>query len=312
MELPSLPQSEPPGHPRNAGLPSEPRTPYPLPCLQPLDLHATLFSGQTFRWRHEAGWYHGVVFGNVVKIREADGGIDFTSAPDEERVIAPLLRDYLSPNTDLETVYVSISRDARISESIQRYRGMRILRQDPWECLISFLCAQASNIPRITKNVNDICATFGRSIVVDGHSWHAFPTPDELAGAGEQSLRDLRLGYRARYIAAAARTVAEGHLDLMAQREDPYEAALEALLALDGVGDKVANCILLFSLDKPQAFPVDVWIHRALQDWYLDPLDMKLSLPKMRLWAQDYFGPYAGYANQYLFHDRRLRGRSRR
>ena len=125
-----------------------------------------------------------------------------------------------------------------------------------------------------------------------------------------KSLRDLRLGYRAEYIVSAARAVADGKLDLMALREDSYEAALETLLSLDGVGDKVANCILLFSLDKLEAFPVDVWIERALQEWYLDGAGQKLSRKNMRLWARDYFGPYAGYANHYLFHDRRLQGKT--
>ena len=285
-----------------------------LPIDQPFDLHSTLLSGQAFRWRADGDWCEGVVFNNIVRLRNVDGGVEVHSAPDDEAALEPLIRDYLGLDRDMEHVYASISLDDRLAASIKRYKGMRILRQDPWECLVSFLLAQASNIPRITKNVEDICKTFGRAIEGSGRpepvEGHAFPTPSELARASVDELWDLRLGYRARYIASAARAVDSGTVDLMALREDPYDAALETLTSLEGVGDKVANCVMLFSLDKLEAFPVDVWIERALQEWYLNGKGQKLTRPKMRLWARDYFGPYAGYANHYLFHDRRLQGRS--
>ena len=275
---------------------------------QPLDLKSTLLSGQAFRWRREGPWFHGVAFGNIVKVRRVDGGIELMSAPDDERIVEPLLRDYLGLGVDLGSIYAAISVDERLTASIERHGGMRILRQDPWECLISFICSSASNIPRITRNVESICATFGRPIRMGGLVRHAFPSPAELARGDAVTLRELGLGYRAEYISSTSRAVARGEIDLMPLREDSYDEALDALTALDGVGDKVANCVLLFSLDKPDAFPVDVWVERALQEWYLD--GRKLSLKSMRLWARDHFGPYAGYANHYLFHDRRLLGRA--
>ena len=116
----------------------------------------------------------------------------------------------------------------------------------------------------------------------------------------------MGLGFRAKYVAAAAERVAAGEIDLYALREASYDEALEALLSLAGVGDKVGNCILLFALDKLEAFPVDVWIDRALRDWYPEVAERKLTRKAMRPWAQAYFGEYAGYANQYLFHNRRL------
>ena len=273
---------------------------------QPLDLASTLLSGQAFRWRQEGTWFHGVVFGNSVMIRPSEGGVELLSSPDDERALAPLLRDYLGLDTDLDGIYASLSRDDRLRAAIGRYPGMRVLRQDPWECLISFICSSASNIRRITGNVESICTSFGRPISMDGPVRHTFPTPHELARADASELRELGLGYRAEYIAATARTVAAGDVDLMSLREDSYDDALQALVALDGVGDKVANCALLFALDKLDAFPVDVWIERALSEWYLD--GRKLSRRDMRLWARDHFGPYSGYANHYLFYDRRLMG----
>ena len=280
-----------------------------IPVDQPLDLASTLQSGQAFRWRLQGSSFHGVLFGNIVKLRQRAAGVEFTSSPDEESFVQPLLRDYLGLGTDLEAIYASIATDSRMEDAIGRYRGMRILRQDPWECLASFICSSNSNIPRITKNVESICDGFGRPVGTGSYTRSTFPTPAELAEAGEDRLRDLGLGYRAGYLAATSTAVAEGRVDLMSLREAEYDEALSALTQLDGVGDKVANCVLLFSLDKPHAFPVDVWVHRALQEWYTAE-NSKVSREKMRAWAQDYFGPYAGYANQYLFHDRRLQGRA--
>ena len=275
-----------------------------MPIQQPLDLTATLTSGQAFRWQRKDGWFEGVVFGNIVKMRQNNEGVEFTSAPDDQSAIQPLLRDYLGLDVDLDPIYASIATDRRMRAAVARYRGMRILRQEPWECLVSFICSSNSNIPRITKNVKSICASYGRPIGVGDHARSTFPTAEELAEAGEERLRRLGLGYRAGYVAVTALAIAEGKLDLMALREDTYDDALTALMGLDGVGDKVANCVLLFSLDKPEAFPVDTHVEKRLHEWYLG--DVKLSPPKMRRWAQDRFGTYAGYANQYLFHDRRL------
>ena len=360
---------------------------------QPLDLDSTLFSGQAFRWRRDGGWFHGVVFGNVVKMRPAADGVEFSCAPDSERAMEPLLRDYLGLGADLDQIYAAIANDDRLRSAVRRYRGMRILRQEPWECLVSFICSSYSNIPRITRNVEDLCASLGRPVGTGDHARSIFPNPQELAEAGEQHLRGLGLGYRAKSLAATSRAIADGALDLITLREATYEDALEALMALPGVGDKVANCVLLFSLDKLEAFPVDVWVRRAVQEWYFDgripgkgtPMSQRdgsmpgkgttvpqkddgmpskgstvpqkdgsmpgkgstvpqkdgrmpgkgstvpqedgsmpgkgtavsqkrgatISQKKVRLWAQDHFGPYAGYANQYLFHDRRLQGKGR-
>ena len=282
-----------------------------IPIDVPLDLANTLRSGQAFRWRFDGGWHQGVVFGNVVRIRQSANGLEFTTHPDDESYLEPLLRDYLGLGVDLDRVYASLSSDRRLRQAIARYSGMRILRQDPWECLVSFICSSASNIPRITRNIESICASLGRPLGTGGQALYTFPTPRELTDAGPRRLRRLGLGYRAEYLADTARTIAEGRLDLMTLREAPYEDALTELTALAGVGDKVANCVLLFSLDKPDAFPVDVWVQRALQEWYLDGSERKLSKLNMRLWARDRFGPHAGYANQYLFHARRVQGRSK-
>ena len=289
-----------------------------IPTTEPLDLANTLESGQAFRWMRESPprpeqwqrWFIGVLFGNVVRIRQVRKGIEFHCEPDDEAALAPSVRDYLRLRDDLEGICRSISLDDRINAAIAQYRGMRILRQDPWECLVSFICSATSNIPRIGANVEDMSTHFGCPIEVDGRLRHTFPTPGELAVAGETRLRHLRLGFRAKYVAAVAGMVADGEVDLFALREAPYEEALDALTSLPGVGDKVANCVLLFSLDKLEAFPVDVWIRRALKEWYFSDTGKRPSDKDLRLWAQDYFGSFAGYANQYLFHRRRLQDKA--
>ena len=271
----------------------------------PLDLQSTLFSGQAFRWRAEDGWFRGVVSGRAVRLRGAPEGVEVDSR-DEDGMLATRVRDYLSLDTDIEGIYRAMSFDDRLRDAISRYRGMRVLRQDPWECLVSFICSSASNIPRITGNIESICETFGAPVEGGSNGLYAFPTPEALAADGAaRRMRELGLGYRAEYIEATARSVADGAVDLMALREAPYDTGLDALMSLDGVGDKVANCVMLFSLDKPDAFPVDTWSDKAMREWYLEGASIPKT--KMRLWAMERFRGYAGYANHYLFHDRRIR-----
>ena len=278
---------------------------------QPLDLESTLFSGQAFRWRKKDEWYEGVVFGHIVRVREVDDGIAFSTAGDDVDLTASRLQDYFSLEIDLHEVYSTLSRDEALQEAFDRYCGMRILRQDPWETTLSFLCAQNSNVLRITRNVEDMCRSFGRPVSSGGNTRHTYPTPDALVTAGEQALRDLGLGYRARYIVSAAERVARGTLDLVALRDASYDDALDALMTLDGVGDKVANCIMLFCMDKPQSFPVDTHIRQILRERYPRARRVKSSdIRRVRGWAQEYFSPFPGYANHYLFHSRRVEGRS--
>ena len=154
---------------------------------QPFDLESTLFSGQVFRWRKIDEWYEGVVFGRIVWMREVEGGIAFTAADDDMDVTASRLRDYFSLGDDLHEVYSALSHDEGLREAFDRYRGMRILRQDPWETTLSFLCAQNSNVLRITRNVEDMCRSFGRPISLEGSTRYTYPTPDALSrgrGAG--------------------------------------------------------------------------------------------------------------------------------
>ena len=279
----------------------------------PLDLAASLESGQAFRWRRvesEGGeCFEGVVFDNLVRIHQSGTTLKLDSFPDSPVDLRPLIEDYLCLGHDLEAICEELGRDARVAKAIASYSGLRLQRQEPWECLASFICSANNNIARISQNVESIADAFGDSI--EGSQRRTFPSPAVIADAGEAALRELGLGFRAKYLAPAARQVAEGDIDLYALREVEYAEVAMAITGLAGVGDKVGNCVMLFSLDKLEAFPVDVWIDRALREWYFeDGVGKSLPRTRMREWAQARFGEYAGYANQYLFHSRRLQGSS--
>ena len=273
----------------------------------PFDLATSLESGQAFRWRKRGEWRYGVVSGRLVALRQDGGELQVRAAAEPEAVAAEV-RDYLRIDDDMEAVYARIATDDRMAGAVAAYRGMRILRQDPWECLVGFICSANSSIPRISDNMKTIAESMGEPLQLDDHVDFTFPSPQRLAEAGEQALRGLRLGFRAKYVARAAELSARGDLDVASLRRVSYGEAKDVLTALSGVGEKVADCVLLMSLDKPNAFPVDRWIRRAVEEWYLE--GDKLNYKAMREWSWDRWGDYAGYANQYLFQLRRLTGSS--
>ena len=276
-----------------------------LDVEQPLDLAASLESGQSHRWQREGDWFYGVVRGNFIKVRQTGGRIEFHSRPRPEASVASLLRSYFRLDDDIRAIYADIGRDPRVAEMIARFPGLRLLRIEPWECLVSFICSANSNIPRIHRVVEKMAEAFGEPIVMDGQVGYTFPTPSQLVEAGETELRRLGLGFRAPYVDKATRRVHEGELDLDALVEMPYPEAKAKLVECPGIGSKIADCIAVFSLEKLEAFPIDVWVRRALAEWYFP--GQKTPPDRVLLkWAQGRFGRYGGYAQQYLFHGRRL------
>jgi N-glycosylase/DNA lyase len=256
-----------------------------------------------------------VVYGNLIRIRQpiteetgdaSQVELDSTPETDPER-LELLLRSYFRLDDDIEAIYRQIDWDHRVAEMVEKYRGLRLLRQEPWECFVAFICSSNSNIPRIHANMESLADSFGHPLHLDGQVRHTFPTPERLAEAGEAALRALGLGFRAKYLARAAIMVADGSLSLESLRDLPYEDAKAALMEVPGIGPKVADCILLHSLEKLEAFPIDVWVRRALKDWYFQDRKPPTD-PRMLEWAQEYFGPLGGYAQMYLFHGRRLKG----
>ena len=227
---------------------------------QPFDLAATLESGQAHRWRLEEDWYTGVVRGNFIKVRQTCGGFEFRSRPSPEGSLVPLLKSYFRLDDDLSAIYVEIKQDRLVAAMVEQYPGLRVLRIEPWECLISFICSSNSNIPRIHLVMERMAQAFGQAIEMDGQVRHAFPDPAALAEAGEMELRRLGLGFRAPYVDLAAKRVLEGILDLEELAEIPYPEAKDKLMECRGIGSKIADCIAVFSLEKLEAFPIDVWV----------------------------------------------------
>ncbi len=274
------------------------------PITQPLDLASTLDSGQCFRWRPEAdGAWTGVLGGDVVRLRAASQGLLIESAPTSPEQMVPRVMKYLRMDDDLPAIQRRLSVDPHMAQGVAAYPGLRLLRQDPWETLAAFILSSTSNIPRIRRTVELIAVSCGQAVTLDGMTRHTFPSPERLAQVGEAELRRLGCGFRAPYLEQAAQAVATGQLPLSGFRGVRYQEAAEALTALRGVGDKVADCVMLFSLDRLEAFPVDRWVQRAMQEWYgAGPLK---RYDDARKWAWERFGQDAGYANQYLFWRRR-------
>jgi len=275
-----------------------------IPIEQPFNLTHTLECGQAFRWRREGDWYYGVIYGNILKIRQTLLGVEFESYPLPEEEIVNRLIYYLRLDDDLPDIYAKIGKDDRMRRAITQFYGLRLLRQEPWECLASFICSISSNIPRISECIESLCRKMGDPLEMDGHVRYSFPTPERVMELGETGLRLIGWGFRAPYLAGTAERIGRGIYDLDGLRELTYDDAKKDLMSLRGVGDKVADCVLLFSLEKLDSFPVDRWVRRAVEEWYA--IGENPSYDAIRTWALDYFGGHAGYAQQYLFHRRRL------
>ena len=275
-----------------------------IPIEQPFNLTHTLECGQAFRWRREGDWYYGVIFGNILKMRQTLLGIEFESYPLPEEEIANRLIYYLRLDDDLPDIYAKIGKDERMRRAITQFYGLRLLRQEPWECLASFICSISSNIPRISECIESLCRRMGDQLEMDGHVRYSFPSPQRVMELGETGLRLIGWGFRAPYLAGTADCIGRGIYDLDGLRELTYDDAKKDLMSLHGVGDKVADCVLLFSLEKLDSFPIDRWVRRAVEEWY--SVGQNPSYDAIRSWALDYFGRHAGYAQQYLFHRRRL------
>jgi N-glycosylase/DNA lyase len=281
----------------------------------PFNLEATLCCGQAFRWEQRAEWWYGVASGRVFKTRQTGETLEI------ENVNINFAKNYFGLIDELNNVLSQICKDPYIKRAVKMFSGLRILRQDPWECLISYICATYKNIAAIRHMLLNLSRRFGDKVCFDGFDFYTFPTAEDLAQASVNDLLRCGLGYRAKYVHETARTVAESPLDFARLRKKCYEEARHELVSLAGVGPKVADCILLFSLDKLQSFPVDVWVRRAVLRHYADHfsngfiarLREKESLTssdyeKLSLFGRTYFGEFAGYAQEYLYHYERTMG----
>lgn len=260
------------------------------------NLEYSLECGQAFRWEKVNGYYYGVIGRSLVKLRQEGDNLFYKIYGDLG--LNELCR-YLSLDLDLGYILKSIDVDEHINDAISLYRGLRILRQDPWECLASFILSSYNNIPRIKQMLLNLSMKFGNRITSDDFVAFTFPHHSYIADAGLKGLESLRLGFRADYLLEAARKLTNGYISLDTIYSSDYSNAKSHLLTMPGIGDKVADCVLLFSMEKYESFPVDVWIARIMERFYFEnsPTNPRV----IASFARDYFGRYAGYAQEYLY-----------
>ena len=269
------------------------------------NLDKVLNGTQDFRWRPwKDGWHSGVLCRNLVHIRQNGNDLEYRANSD----LDDLLTSYFRLDVNLQTIYDDIaSRDDKVARLVKEYPHLRVLRQpDPWECTVSYICSANSNIQKITKAVESIAKKLGAPVELDGDERHTFPTVAKVLEAGMKPLEELNLGLqRHTKILSAAERIRDGSLDLqyLAQPGVCYAEAKRRLMGCYGIGAKVADCIALFALDKMEAFPVDVWVERAMATYF--PSQKQPTDENLVMCAQDRFGKYAGYANQLLFHHQR-------
>lgn len=277
----------------------------------------TINSGQTFLWEKIGNSWYGIHGKNILKFAVVtagnESGLDFSSFPEfkgwEDRIFR------LTDN--LRKIQSEISRDDLMSDLVSKYPGLRIMRQDAEQCLFSFICASNTTIPMIRRMLKALSKKFGTRVVFDGNEFFTFPDANALGRAEVDDLRSCGLGFRAKAVSAAAKKIVSGDLDLDFLKSRPYDEAKKELMQLYGIGNKIADCILLFSLEKINSFPIDVWIARALSKHYSWMYGIKFSekitvnqYTKISEKTRDYFGSYCGYAQQYLyFHMRQSAGK---
>jgi N-glycosylase/DNA lyase len=269
------------------------------------DLAATLTSGQAFRWQPIGNGWVGAIGQNWVRLRqEGNSLIAETAAPVTDW---GWLTDYLQTGVNLEQVLATFPDDEPLRVSVEECRGLRLLRQDPWECLASFILSSTKQIVQIRQIVALLCERYGEPIAAPaGHpAVYAFPSADRLAQVSEAELRACKMGFRAPYLLGTARAITDGHFDPHRLSNLPLIEARAELMNLPGVGAKIADCVLLFAGGFHSAFPVDVWVMKALRQLYFPRRRIKPA--RLRRFIDSHFGPYAGYAQQYLFHYMRTR-----
>jgi len=252
-----------------------------------LDLDHTLGCGQVFRWRKDGNDWGGVVGGRLVALRQDGSEVSVSGMSDE------LYARYFRQDDDLESIYRELDWDEHLSSYFRKFRGLRLIRQDPWECMASYVLATNANIPRIQGMIERVCRTFGTEM--DGY--YTFPTPGQLLDRCERA-EGCGLGYRSRRFIELARLAYREEIDFSGLMSMPYDDCVRELVKLPGIGPKVADCVSVFSLEHLEAFPVDVRIGKAMADLY----GMEGSYRTVNRLSRERFGRWAGYAQEYIYH----------
>lgn len=271
------------------------------------DLAATLNSGQAFRWKFRKDAWECVIDSCWVRLRQNKNAlVAETAIPMNDW---EWLEKYLQLGVNLTEIVSTFPDDEPMNAAVRACRGLRLLRQNPWECLASFILSSTKQIVQIQQIVALLCERFGERVPVPaGHEpTFSFPTFQKIAALDEADLRHCKMGFRAPYLLGTAKMLENNVVDLQRLRQLSVSEARDELLKFPGVGHKIADCVLLFAYGFQDAFPVDVWVMKALRQLYF--AKRKIKLERLQKFSQTHFGPNAGYAQQYLFHYMRTRSR---
>lgn len=280
------------------------------PSPQSFDPVLSINSGQVFLWEKYNGIWYGVYGEHIIKVRkDKEQSIELSSFPEMQSCEEKIFR--LDDN--INEIVQQLSHDPFVDRLIKKYTGLRLMRQEPHQCLFSFVCASNTNIPMIRRMLYALTKKFGREVQVDGKIFFTFPSASDISKATLIELKSCGLGYRAGAVKSAADWIVSGRLDFDLLKKGRYEESKLELLKIYGVGNKIADCVLLFSLEKLEAFPIDIWITRALANHYNWLYNNKLKDKAVTSYQyaaiskciREYFGKYAGYAQQYIYYHMR-------
>ncbi len=259
------------------------------------NLDFTLSCGQVFRWNKNYRWV-GVAGGAVIRARQDRNLLLIDSTHDKN-----FIYDYFRLDDDMEFIYSEIGKDELMDSLIRKYRGLRLIRQDPWECLVSYICSSNNTIRNITNSIRRLCECFGSEIE---QGYYSFPAPESLAEIELCDIMQCKMGFRAPNVLKVAGMVADGEFDLYGIKDLSYEEGRRELLKIKGVGSKIADCVLLFAFGKLESFPVDTHIEQIMDRFYGEHFKAaKKSKKRSEIaeFARRYFGRYCGYAQEYLY-----------
>ncbi|MCZ7362834.1 MAG: DNA glycosylase [Candidatus Methanoperedens sp.] len=259
------------------------------------NLDFTLSCGQVFRW-DKNDWWIGVVAGEVIRAKQVGNELLIDAVHDKDFII-----DYFRLNDDMERIYSEINRDKIMEGLINKYHGLRLIRQDPWECLISYICSSNNTIRNIRNSIRLMCECFGREIE---KGLYTFPSPEALAEIEPCDIVQCRMGFRTPNVLEITGMIAKGEFDLYGIKDLSYEEGRKELVKIRGVGNKIADCVLLFAFGKLESFPVDTHIEQIMDRFYANHFkEAKKSKKREDIagFARGYFGRYCGYAQEYLY-----------
>ena len=262
-----------------------------------IDVENSFNSGQIFLWEKIGNEWYVVNGSDVIVVKEHPFEIvSYSNKP----------VDFFRESDNITEIFKKITKDRIVKSAVRKFPGLRILRQDPFQCYITFILSSNSNIQNIKRMLHRLCSKFGTKIQYKDKNFCLFPEPNQLVKAQKNELRECGLGYRTKSVKIGTDAVISGEIDFDFLKKTDYYTAKDSLTKIFGIGNKIADCVLLFSLEKLEAFPLDRWILRVLEKYYSDKFKDTKTITEKRYKnlheeIVKYFGPYAGYSQQYLF-----------